>query len=81
MSESSTQSTTVIDVRDIAPRERHPLIFRTFDELEPGSAFILVNDHEPRPLFYQFEIERPQQFTWDYLEEGPDIWRVRISKL
>lgn len=81
MSESSTQSTTVIDVRDIAPRERHRLIFRTFDELEPGSAFILVNDHEPRPLFYQFSIERHQQFTWDYLEEGPDIWRVRISKL
>ncbi len=80
MSESSTQNMTVIDVREIAPRERHPLIFRTFDELEPGSAFILVNDHEPRPLFYQFEIERQQQFAWDYLEEGPDVWRVRISK-
>ena len=80
MSERSTQNTTVIDVREVAPRERHPLIFRTFDNLESGEAFILVNDHEPRPLFYQFEAERQQQFAWDYLEEGPDVWRVSIRK-
>ena len=24
----------------------------------------------PGPLHYQFMIEMPDQFTWDYLEEG-----------
>ncbi|WP_315974881.1 DUF2249 domain-containing protein [Microvirga yunnanensis] len=71
---------TVIDVRQIMPRMRHPLIFNTFDQLAPGEAFLLVNDHDPRPLFYQFNVERPGAFGWDYQEEGPDLWRVRISR-
>ena len=70
----------VIDVRTIVPRERHPLIFQTFDELNAGEEFMLVNDHEPKPLYYQFLHERENQFTWDYLEEGPETWRVRIGK-
>lgn len=78
---SNQQAQPVIDVRDIAPRDRHPLIFQTFDELAPGDAFILVNDHEPRPLYYQFLHERTDQFTWSYLEEGPDIWRVQIKRV
>jgi len=69
-----------IDVQSIPPHERHPLIFRTFDELEPGEALLLVNDHDPRPLYYQFQRERNENFNWQYLEEGPEIWRVQISK-
>lgn len=70
-----------IDVRTIVPRERHPLIFSTFAALEPGQAIELVNDHDPRPLFYQFNAEMPGQFSWDYLETGPDTWRVAIGRL
>jgi uncharacterized protein (DUF2249 family) len=76
----STTQKTIIDVREIAPRNRHPLIFETFEQLEPGAAFILVNDHEPKPLYYQFAFEMENQFTWEYLEEGPDVWRVQIGK-
>lgn len=71
---------TQLDVRTIAPRERHPLIFETFDNLEPGSSFELVNDHAPTPLYYQFLHERPDLFEWQYLEEGPELWRVRITR-
>ena len=70
----------VVDVRTIPPRNRHPLIFQTFDGLEPGAAFVLINDHEPRPLYYQFLHERADQFSWTYLEEGPEIWRAQIAK-
>jgi len=69
-----------LDVREIAPRERHPLIFETFDGLEPGAAFELVNDHDPKPLYYQFQAERPGQVVWEYLEQGPERWRVRIAR-
>ena len=68
-----------LDVRVIAPRERHPKIFNLFDSLKPGEAFELINDHAPAPLYYQFLHERPGQFTWEYLEEGPETWRVRIT--
>lgn len=75
------QTLPIIDVRTIIPRERHPLIFQTFDSLRPGASFILVNDHEPRPLYYQFLHERANQFTWSYLEEGPEVWRAQIGKV
>ncbi|GIV78924.1 DUF2249 domain-containing protein [Litorilinea aerophila] len=77
---SQPTESIVLDVRTIAPRERHPLIFNTFDRLAAGEGFILVNDHDPKPLFYQFSFEREGQFTWEYLEEGPEVWRVRIGK-
>jgi len=69
-----------IDVRSIPPRERHPLLFQTFDELETGTAFELINDHDPKPLYYQFQVERPGTVAWEYLEEGPEVWRVKIGK-
>jgi uncharacterized protein (DUF2249 family) len=69
-----------LDVRIIAPRERHPLIFATFDALEWGEAFLLVNDHDPKPLYYQFSAERQGEFSWEYLEQGPETWRVRVGK-
>ena len=69
-----------LDVRTIAPRERHPLIFATFDALGSGEALLLVNDHDPKPLYYQFSAERQGQFSWEYLEQGPETWRVRVGK-
>lgn len=69
-----------LDVRDHPPAERHEKIFEQFENLEPGEAFILVNDHDPEPLYYQFEAEREGTFDWTYLQEGPEAWRVKISK-
>ena len=69
-----------IDVRAIAPRDRHPLIFSTFNGLAAGEALELVNDHDPRPLYYQFNAQAPGQFTWEYLESGPATWRVAITR-
>ena len=70
-----------LDVRVIPPREKHPTIFQTFEALASGESFILVNDHDPRPLRYQFEFEYTGQYDWQYLEQGPVVWRVQISKL
>ena len=71
---------TTIDVRDIAPRDRHPMIFRAFDSLAPGEAMELVNDHDPKPLYYQFQAERGGDVDWTYIEEGPEVWRVSIGR-
>ncbi len=73
-------ATAELDVRTIVPRERHPLIFRTFGALSPGEGFVLVNDHDPKPLFYQFQAEIGPRFDWEYLEQGPETWRVRIGR-
>ncbi len=73
-------SEKVLDVRLIPPPQKHPAIFSTFDALAPGSYFVLVNDHDPVPLKYQFEFTRAGQVGWKYIEQGPDVWRVEISK-
>jgi uncharacterized protein (DUF2249 family) len=70
----------VLDVRDVSPRDRHPLIFDTFEQLGPGDAMELINDHDPKPLYYQFLAEYPQTVDWEYLEQGPEVWRVRITR-
>ncbi len=69
-----------VDVRTVAPAQRHPMIFGAFEDLVPGRSFVLVNDHDPKPLYYQFQAERAGEFAWDYLEQGPTVWRVRITK-
>jgi uncharacterized protein (DUF2249 family) len=71
---------TVLDIRNLPPVQRHPLIFDQFEGLEAGETFILVNDHDPKPLYYQFQAERTGEFTWEYLEQGPAAWRVRIGR-
>ncbi|MEP7381142.1 MAG: DUF2249 domain-containing protein [Gemmatimonadota bacterium] len=69
-----------LDVRVIPPREKHPTIFQTFTALAPGESFVLLNDHDPKPLRYQFEAEHAGTFTWEYLEKGPAVWRVAIGR-
>ncbi|MGV8977792.1 MAG: DUF2249 domain-containing protein [Cellulomonas sp.] len=71
----------VVDVRAEIPRTRHEVIFSTFATLPAGTAFILVNDHDPKPLYYQLAAENAGEFTWAYLEEGPEVWRVRIGRI
>ena len=69
----------VLKVTELEPRLKHPTIFKHFDALQPGEAFQIYNDHDPKPLYYQMLGERGNVFTWEYLEKGP-IWRVQIRK-
>ena len=69
-----------LDVRPLPHGQRHESIFAAFGLLASGTAFVLVNDHDPKPLRYQFEAQHGDGFTWDYLESGPTVWRVRIGR-
>ena len=71
----------VLDVRREPPATRHAFIFDTYGALRPGESFELVNDHDPKPLYYQLAAEQAGTFSWDYLEEGPLVWRVRIGRV
>jgi regulator of cell morphogenesis and NO signaling len=69
-----------LNVNLIEPRLKHPTIFDRFDSLQPGQAFYILNDHDPKPLYYQMIAVRGNIFTWKYEEQGPDIWKVLITK-
>jgi uncharacterized protein (DUF2249 family) len=77
---NKTQS-IILDVRNIIPRERHPKIFHTFDSLKKGEKMTLINDHDPKPLKYQLDAERTGQLDWKYVEQGPEIWKVEITRI
>jgi uncharacterized protein (DUF2249 family) len=82
MSQVAEQPTVrEIDVRSLVPAQRHEKIFQIVDNLAPGASFILINDHDPKPLYYQIEAEYPKQFSWTYLEKGPTVWRVEIGRV
>jgi uncharacterized protein (DUF2249 family) len=70
----------ILDVRNVVPFERHRLIFETFYNLKEGENFILINDHDPKPLYYQFKYELEGQFNWEYIQSGPDVWKIIIGK-
>jgi uncharacterized protein (DUF2249 family) len=72
--------THVVDVRGIAPRERHPLLFAALDGLAEGESLLLINDHDPKPFGYQLAAERPGEFDWEYRQQGPEEWQVQITR-
>ena len=78
--ETLFEQDNVLNVTLLEPRLKHPTIFVRFDELHPGESLTIHNDHDPKPLYYQLLGERGNIFNWEYLEEGPELWRVKISK-
>ena len=70
----------ILNVTLLEPRQKHPTIFVRFDELAEGESLTIHNDHDPKPLYYQLLGERGNIFTWEYLEQGPESWKVKISK-
>jgi uncharacterized protein (DUF2249 family) len=70
-----------VNATEYPPQLKHKVIFETFNGLQSSEAMLLINDHDPMPLRFQFESMHKGAFTWDYLEQGPDVFRVRIGKL
>ncbi|WP_138429211.1 DUF2249 domain-containing protein [Fodinibius saliphilus] len=82
-SDSTAGDITVVnkfDVRPHPPAKRHDLVFDAFDELKPGEAFVFINDHDPKPLYYQLEAESEDPFKWEYLSTMPKEWTVKVMK-
>lgn len=70
----------IIDVTQIAPRNRHGLLLDTFEKLAAGESFTISNDHNPKPLYYEMREQWGEAVTWEYLVNGPEIWEVKIGK-
>ena len=79
MSEFSSR----VDIREISPhQDRYPTVHRTFESLKTGEKMELINDHDTEPIFkYKFPLDFPDQYEWSYLEKGPKVWRVTITKI
>jgi uncharacterized protein (DUF2249 family)/quercetin dioxygenase-like cupin family protein len=70
-----------LDVRQLRKPDKHPTIFATYADLSVGDSFVLVNNHDPKHLHDEFEADHAGSYGWDYVEKGPTVWRIRITKL
>jgi uncharacterized protein (DUF2249 family)/iron-sulfur cluster repair protein YtfE (RIC family) len=69
-----------LDARAVPHAIRHATIFGALDSVSAGSGMVLVAPHDPLPLLAQLEQRSPGLFSVDYLERGPDSWRVRFIR-
>jgi len=69
-----------LDARAVPHAIRHATIFGALDSVSAGSGLVLVAPHDPLPLLAQLEQRSPGLFSVDYLERGPDSWRVRFVR-
>jgi len=73
---------TSLDLRDVPPAERHPKIHAAFEGLDSGEALEIVNDHEPKPLFYEFQAEVAEFDAENYTceQEGAGTFVATLPK-
>jgi uncharacterized protein (DUF2249 family) len=69
-----------IDLRPLRRPDKHAAIFRAYAAVPVGESLVLVNDHDPRRLHDEFEVEYPGGYDWEYLGADPGTWRIRITK-
>lgn len=72
---------TEFDMRPYPPTERHEMFYKAFADIKAGEAFEFLNDHDPKPLYYQMEAESSDPFKWEYIDKGPEVWKVRVVKV
>jgi uncharacterized protein (DUF2249 family) len=70
-----------LDVTALPPREKHPTIHARLRALTPGGTLRIFNDHDPRPLRFELEADYPGAYSWTYVDSGPDVWRVDLTRL
>lgn len=75
----ATENENILIVPDLEPRVKHATIFERFEELNKGETLIIINDHDPKPLYYQMQSQYGDVFDWEYLESGPETWRIKIT--
>lgn len=69
-----------LDARAVPHAIRHATIFGALDSVPSGAGLVLVAPHDPLPLLAQIEDRTPGRFAVDYLERGPEAWRLRFLR-
>lgn len=78
---STAAPTHTVDIRCLGNcTDRKAHVLATFDALAKSASMVVVNDHMPNGLRRHFEEHRPGAFEWAALEQGPEVFRVEITK-
>jgi uncharacterized protein (DUF2249 family)/iron-sulfur cluster repair protein YtfE (RIC family) len=70
-----------LDSRVVPHAIRHATIFGALGSVAVGNGLVLIASHDPLPLLAQVEQRTPGHFSIDYLESGPETWRLRFVRV
>ena len=71
----------LLDIRPVEPKDRFDLIMGAYERLMTDQTLELTVDHGPKCMYYALRATRGEEaFAFEYLESGPDTWRVRVRK-
>ncbi|MFG3494851.1 DUF2249 domain-containing protein [Streptomyces sp. NPDC047928] len=68
-----------LDVREVPHSLRHATVFGAIAAVPSGRAMVLVAPHDPLPLLAQIEDRHPGVFAVEYLQRGPEAWRLLLA--
>lgn len=74
------ESLPELDVRTVPHAIRHAAVFGVVDNLQTGASFVLVAPHNPLPLLGQIQQKHGDAITFEYLEEGPEAWKLKVTR-
>jgi len=69
-----------LDARNVPHAIRHATIFGALDAVAPGGGLVLIAPHDPLPLLAQIEQRWAGVFAVNYLERGPEAWRLSFTR-
>ncbi|GAB3140773.1 hypothetical protein GCM10027290_12140 [Micromonospora sonneratiae] len=69
-----------LDVRSLPHAERHARVLAAIGALPADGALVLVAPHAPRPLLAEIDARYPGQIDTQWLQEGPDVWQIRLHR-
>ncbi|HET8600933.1 MAG TPA: DUF2249 domain-containing protein [Segeticoccus sp.] len=68
-----------LDARVVPHAIRHATVFGALDAVPDGAGLVLVAPHDPIPLLQQVEQRFAGRFSTEYLERGPEAWRILFT--
>lgn len=70
-----------LDVTLVPKLIRHAAVLGGVGGLKSGQAFIIAVPHDPLPLLKQIQRQFADTVATEYLTEGPEVWRVQLTRV
>lgn len=71
-----------LDVRDVEPKDRLETILGAYAALSPGATMTLTVDHDPSCMHHMLNATEPEgSFSFRKIEDGPEVWRAKVTRL
>ena len=74
------ESAPELDVRAIPHAIRHATVFGALSAIPSGGSLVLVAPHDPKPLLAQIADREQGTISVTYLDEGPEAWRLKLTR-